>query len=318
VNYPTQYRLITVSNIDLSDNRYTLNPLPATGSVEALRADISTYGLLHPPLLLEQNDNKFIVLSGRKRVQIAAENSNISITALVIDQCNSDQQQLIFSTLLKHQLIGAPLSIIEQAVFFKKAMACLPKKNVLEFLPLMGYKSKPYIPDELICLLELAPAARQGLHSGAISLRTGKKLLLFPLADQQKLAGLINELQLGGSKQQKLVEQTFELSKRQRISAEKILNNWLKEKKDKQHNGPQKAASLLKWLQLQCSPRSAAAEDDFAKYRRQLHLPAGVRLDHTLSFEDAQVTLSINFRSKEQLAKQWLQLRTLLQDMSKS
>ena len=279
--------------------------------MEALRDDIGTYGILHPPLLLEHNDNEFTVLSGRKRVQIAAENRNISITALVIEHTVHDQQ-LIYSTLLQHQLIGAPLSIIEQAVFFQKAMPCLPKKSIVEFLPLMGYKPKPHIPDELISFLELAPAARLGLHKGTISPRTGKKLLLFPLADQQKLAELINELQLGGSKQQKLVDQVLELTKRLRLSVDELLNSRQEEEQDRQLNGPQKTASLLKWLQQKCSPKSVAAEADFTKFCQQLQLPPGVKLGHTLSFEDKQVTLSLEFASRKHLEKIWPQIKALL------
>lgn len=313
MNTPTQYRRVTVSEIDLSDNRYTLHPFPAIEPDERLRTNICTFGILHPPLLLEQNNNSFIVLSGRKRIQIAAEYRNSPITALVIDRSHIDQQQVIFSTLLQHQLIGSSLSIIEQAIFFNKAQACLPAEDLLQFLPMMGYKTKSHIPGELVSLLELDPTVQLGLHRGVLSPRAGKKLLLFASADQQVLAELINELKLGGSKQQKLIDFVLELTKRLQISAGDLLNNWQEKEKDKQHNGPQKAVSLLSWLQRKCSPRSVAEEENFTRFCQQLQLPPGVRLEHTPSFEDEQVTLKVDFSSREQLKRKWSQIKSMLQ-----
>ena len=276
---------------------------------------VRAFGFLHPPLLLELDDDRFIVLSGRKRIQVAAEESDTIITALVIKRKYVDQHQLIFSTLLQHQLIGSSLSIIEQAIFFKKAMACQPAESVITLLPILGYREKSHIPAELISLLDLDPTAKLELHRGVLSQRAGKKLLLFSSADQKVLAELISALQLGGSKQQKLIEFVLELTKRLQISADELLNSWGEKEKDKQYNGPQKAASLLSWLQRKCSPRSVAEEENFTKFCQQLQLPPGVRLSHTLSFEDEHVTLIVDFESRKELKKKWPQIKsTLRQD----
>lgn len=316
MNTPAQYRQVKIEDIDLSDTRYALNPFPPARPDTQLSKSIGTVGILHPPLLLELDTNNYIVLSGRKRIQAAAKEVGSPITANVINCRYVDQPQVILSTLLQHKLIGSPLGIIEQATFFQKAMACLPTEEIIRFLPIMGYKEKSHIPRELISLLDLNPTAQLGLHRGILSQRAGKKLLLFPSEDQRVLAELINELQLGGSKQQKLIDLVLELTKRSQISTDELLKSWQEREKDKQHNGPQKAASLLSWLQRKCSPRSVAEEDNFKKFSRQLELPAGVRISHTLSFEDERVTLSVEFSSKKVLEKQWPQIRSLLMDLA--
>ncbi len=312
MNTPAQYRQVLVEDIDLSDTRYALNPFPPARPNTQLSESIDTFGILHPPLLLELDTNNYIVLSGRKRIQVVAEEVDSFITAIVINRSYINQPRVILSTLLQHQLIGSHLGIIEQAIFFKKAMACLPTEEVIRFLPIMGYKAKPHIPRELISLLNLNSTAQFGLHKGVLSLRAGKKLLQFPFEDQRVLAELINELQLGGSKQQKLIDLVLELTKRSQISTDELLNRWQEKEKDKQHNGPQKAASLLSWLQRKCCPRSVAEEDNFKKFSRRLELPAGVRISHTLSFEDERVTLSLEFSSRRILEKQWPRIRSLL------
>jgi len=304
-----------MEDIDLSDTRYTLNPFPPAQPDTLLSESIDTFGILHLPLLLELVTNNYIVLSGRKRIQIVAKEVGSSITATVINKKYINQPRDILSTLLQHQLIGSPLGIIEQAIFFKKAMACLPIEEVTCFLPMMGYKEKIHIPRDLISMLELHPTAQLGLHKGVLSQRAGKKLLLFPSEDQRVLVELINDFQLGGSKQQKLINLVLELTKRLQISADELLKSWQEREKNKQHNGPQKAASLLSWLQRKCSPRSVAEEDIFRKFSRKLELPAGVRISHTLSFEDERVILEVEFRSKQNLEKQWPQIRSVLMNL---
>ncbi|MCI5120012.1 MAG: hypothetical protein D3908_02235, partial [Candidatus Electrothrix sp. AUS4] len=127
-----------------------------------------------------------------------------------------------------------------------------------------------------------------------------------------QLAQLIEQFQLGGSKQQNLIDRLFQLTKREQTSVEALINQWKEKEKDKQLNGPQQVSSLLRWLDQQCQPRLAQTEEEFKKFSSQLQLPAGVRIDHALSFEEEQVTLSMDFSSKEELARIWPKIEALL------
>jgi len=311
LNTLAQYRLVMIKDIDLSDTSYSLNPFPPVQPDTELSTNIKTFGILHPPLLLELNTDHYIALSGRKRLQVVAEETS-PITAIVINSSFTRQPKVILSTLLQHRMIGSPLGIIEQAVFFKKAMDCLTMEEIICFLPILGYKPKPHIPRQLVSLLELEPTAQLALHKNTLSLRAAKKLLLFPADDQRVLAQLINKLQLGGSKQQKLIDLVFDLTKRSRISTEELLDRWGEKEKDKHHNGPQKAASLLSWLHHKCNPRSVAEEENFRKFCQRLDPPPGIQLSHTLSFENDRVALNVEFSSQKILEKQWPKIRQFL------
>jgi hypothetical protein len=308
-----QYRQVRVGDIDLADTSYALHPFPLESDSELLRS-ITTLGMLHPPLLLECSENKFIVLSGRRSlqaVQAVGENDIFFITALIVQYSRSDP--MFFATLLRHRLMGYSLSVIEQAVFLQKAMESLATEEVVHLLPMLGLQEKPHIPGQFIALLELDDAVQLGLHKGIIARRSGKKFARFSLADQKTLAEIINEYQVGGSKQQKLIDQVFQLTKRQRISVEELLGRWRELAKDKQQNGPQRITSLLSWLERECQPRCTQAEEDFRKFCRQLKLPAGVQVDHSPAFEEELVTLSMDFSSREELVVVWPQIQALLQ-----
>ncbi|RWX44906.1 hypothetical protein H206_01241 [Candidatus Electrothrix aarhusensis] len=315
------YRQVRLQDINLADRKYALNPFDPE---KVLPQSISNFGILHPPLLLEKQDHTFIILSGRRRIEASLQtyNSNecqkdkedFHLTALIIslNEEKPENQLYLFTALLQHQLLGKSLTVIEQAVFLQKAKMVLKEQEVLALLPMLGLKAKPHIPGELISLLDLESTVQLGLHRGIISQRSGKKLSRFSLADQKHLAEVIDNYQLGGSKQQKLIERFFQLTQREQVSVEVLLDRWRDREKDKQLNGPQRTNSLLGWLDRECQPRLTQAEEEFRKFCSQLQLPAGVRLEYSLSFEEEQVTLNMDFSSKEELARIWPQLKALL------
>ncbi|MCI5222752.1 MAG: hypothetical protein D3924_08805, partial [Candidatus Electrothrix sp. AR4] len=232
-NTAALYRQVRIKDIDLTDTSYALHPFPLEPDSELLRS-VTRLGMLHPPLLLEDSGSKFIVLSGRRRLQVvqslAEQNNFSSITALIVPYSSNDLH--VFSMLLQHRQIGGKLSIIEQAVFLQKAMEVLKLQEVLDLLPMLGLKAKPHIPEQLIALLELDASVQLGLHRGVISQRSGNKLARFSVADQKKLTEIIDLYQLTGSKQQKLIDQFFQLTKRQRVPAKELFEGWCTREKD--------------------------------------------------------------------------------------
>ena len=317
------YSQLRLQDINLDDRHYSLNPFSQPPE-EILLQSIRNFGILQPPLLLEKQDQTFIIVSGRRRIEAylqiykvqecprVREGCHLAALILSLSGDKPENQFYLFTSLLQHQLLGKSLTVIEQAVFFQKAMLVLEEQEILALLPMLGLKAKPHIPGELISLLDLEPAVQLGLHRGIISQRSGKKLSRFSLADQKQLAEVINTYQLGGSKQQKLIDRFFQLTQREQISVEVLLGHWQDKEKDKQLNGPQRTSSLLRWLDRECQPRLTQAEEAFRKFCCQLQLPAGVRLEHSLSFEEEQVTLNMDFGSKEELAGIWPQLEALL------
>ncbi|MDU9047401.1 MAG: hypothetical protein Q3M30_01025 [Candidatus Electrothrix sp. Rat3] len=320
------YSQVRLQDINLVDRTYILNPFIQEPD-QGLLQSISSFGILHPPLLLQKQDSTYIILSGRRRIEVHLQVSNKAlgcqqeqkgneyITALTLPFVNKEEEanrRCLFTTLLQHQLLGKSLTMIEQAVFFQKASQFLNEQEILTLLPMLGLKAKPHIPGELISLLDLEPAVQLGLHNGVISQRSGKKLSRLAPADQKQLAEVIGEYQIGGSKQQNLIERFFQLTQREQVSVEVLLARWQDKEKDKQLNGPQRISSLLRWLDRECQPRLTQAEEAFRKFCNQLQLPAGVRLEHSLSFEEEQVTLSMDFSRKEELAEIWPQLEALL------
>lgn len=203
----------------------------------------------------------------------------------------------MFQLLLTHALIGSQLSIIEQSFFFQKASKILPEEQTLALMPLLGIQANRYKLEELQAYLLLEEATVHALHSGKIQPKTGIKLRNLPGEDQETLVEIICYFQLGGSKQQKLIDLANTLSRRKKCSITSVLGDIM----HADANRPQRAAKLLRDLEEQCNPISRQAEKQFQQFANTLHMPENFTLQHTPFFEDDQLTLSIVLDNKDGL-----------------
>lgn len=309
------YRPLAASAIDLEDRTYFLSPgedQPSRQLVSSIRA----YGILAPPLVLGQEEGMHIVIAGWKRLKTAITLLNWEqVPCFVVPPGCANQD--IYALILEQSLLGSPLSPAQQSTFLAKLCGCCDGEVTLQLLARMGYKPTSHQLDDLLALQELAKAALLALHHGTLNLVSAKKLLAHSLADQEALVMLISRLQLGCSKQLKLIELGTELLCREGGSMTEILAPFLASlETSRQNNIPQQAAALLSWLHEQCFPRSSRAKNEFDKKVAQLNLPAALNIEHTPSFEDDSVTLTLKFQDWQSLQEALPGVRQVLEEQS--
>ncbi len=297
-----QYKQVSLQDIDVSENNYLITPFPE------LKTNQTDFSLLHPPLLLAEG-KQFRLLSGKAFLPPFVQDDATLIYALVINKNKTVEQQQIFKMLLDYKLLHSPPSIIEQAIYFQKVIPLLSQEEIAKQLSLLGYKKNHTIAGDLTTLLQLNVSVQRALHEGTLAPRVARMLFQFKDKDQKEIAVLIDTFHLGASKQQKLVENLLQLTKRSGTPCRELIKQWQKTQKDTQGNGPQQAASLLQWLDECCHPRARKAEEEFLAFCRQLNLPETMHIHHTKSFEDEQLTLCIHFSSKRQMVQQLEKLR---------
>ncbi len=302
-----RYRQLDVQCIELADNSYNLAPFASAQCSGSSAAD-SLDPLLHPPLVLERN-NRIIPVAGLQFIEAAVKSGQEQLTGLVIDGDRIEGEEDIFILLLRYRSLHAPLTLMEQAVCLNRLRQFLSPDQLTDLLPLLGYRKKKHLLDELEALNGLHSEVQQDIHQGLIGLRAAARIGKLPPAGQEDVALLIREFQMGGSKQQQLIQRINELTRRHECGCRELLDQWRELDRDNRLNGPQRAASLLNWLDERCSPQYRAAEKEFAQFTKQLHLPGNVRLEHEPSFESDRVTLCIDFKDREQLTGQWPLLR---------
>jgi ParB family chromosome partitioning protein len=201
-----------------------------------------------------------------------------------------------------------------QAHLLLQAQQVLTEEQLLSLLPLMGYKPQRHKLKELTALLLLDPSAVLALHQGILSPKSGKLLSRLILQDQRTLVELIELYRPGGSKQQKLVEMVTELSLRDNKPVGDMLREWLPPHQEAAHaNMPQWFQALLQTLDERIRPNKAEAEKTFKRFVQELQPPAGMTVEHSLSFEDESLEVHLRFTDSANLREQWGRLKALMQ-----
>ncbi len=294
---------------DLSHHKYSLRPSSDTEISRSLHDSIKKFGIITPPLLQYVEDG-YIIVSGRRRIKTARllKLPDIPCSILPADIPLKEKSEY----LLVHSRTGAELSVIERAVFFAKVVEELTLAEKISLLPYLGLKPQTYHIIEMRKYLALEEIAINGLHEGWIRPKTGLKLLqLQDRCDREAVVHLIKSFQFGGSKQQKLVNNAIELVRRTRQPFATLIKKWQHGCNDGA-NKPQQGAALLQMLKEKCSPRLAAAQDQFRQFQQGLQLPKNVTLKHTESFEDDTINLSISFEDNDKLLNTWKDIEKIL------
>lgn len=185
------------------------------------------------------------------------------------------------------------------------------EKQLLSLLQQMGHKNSWHTFKEITSLLSLAEEAITAVHDGIISEKTGKKLLKLHKGEQRTLVSLIKKYRYGGSKQQKLVDQTIELSRRHCCSVTDIVNKWQERDVTDKNNIPQQGAGLLSYLQEMYTPNLLQAEEMFRQFIREMKLPKQMTVEHSPAFEQDSFTLKIVFSNKNQISEKLPQITSL-------
>jgi hypothetical protein len=205
-------------------------------------------------------------------------------------------EQNVYQLIVEETLCGGHLSLIEQAKLFADFLAFAQTDEALPLLARLGHKPQKHVLDELVSLLTLSAATLIAVHRNIIPLSSVRKIRRLSPPDQDVLVQIISSLNLGGSKQHKLIDYCTELAVRTKIPLKDLLGEFITvDAPDNHENIPQKAAALLLWLHKQCFPKSTEAEDEFKKSVARLRLPDHIRLEHSPAFEDDRVTLAVNF-----------------------
>jgi ParB family chromosome partitioning protein len=214
--------------------------------------------------------------------------------------------------ILHGQAMSSQPSPIVQAHLLRQASRQMNRADLLSLLPLMGYKPHHHMVEELVTLLDLAPAAVHAMHQGILAPRTGKLLQLLSPKDQKSLVSLIETYRPGGSKQFKLVEMVVELHLRHSKPVDELLA-WWDQTERKQDNPPQRLQELLQGLAALVWPERTNMEQRFQCCTDAMLLPDGVTVAPSAFFEDDSVELRLRFADSDALRRKWEKIRPLLQ-----
>ncbi|OKY74156.1 MAG: hypothetical protein BM485_15225 [Desulfobulbaceae bacterium DB1] len=305
---------ITLRHIDFADDTYALLPPYCTEEIPSSLVDsIKRYGILHPPIVKEKSAASFVIVAGRKRLRIAMEQcAGVTCDCIKLTEKTSEAETL--GLCLEERLLGKPLSPVERATFFLKALQWLDEKQLAEnHLPLMQLSPSVYLIQRDLKLLELEEPLVIAVHEQHLEEKVAFELSKLSFSDRMALFEMINNLRLSVGNQKKLVVTSRELSARKSITICELLSGTEVAAiiNHPEANVPQKTANLMKWLSSQRFPRFSEAEKNFHQFTAGLALPTEARLEHSLSFEKNELLLTLSCADRPHFTQIWERIKDL-------
>jgi hypothetical protein len=296
-----QYRSISLDNISPS-TKWNLHPWALKNCPELLLESLKEIGVIFPPLILETEDHFYQVVSGYRRIEFTKKHTSIPHIDCRVVQ-SGIAPHLLFNIILKDQTSSNSLTLAEKAMFLLRASEFFPKDKLASmFFNDLGIKRKQSFVDDLLTLLGQKQAFIEQVDSGLIEEQMLTELLRLKESDRGALLSLFNQLNLGTSKQKRMLSLLRDAAYKSGSTLHQYLDNEDIQSilADINLNIPQKISHLDRFLQLQIFPQILAAENDFAAEVKKINLNQNQQITHTQAFEKDTVTLATEFQSLDE------------------
>ncbi len=287
---------IRLNRINLRDERFRISYFP---DLEALAGSIIARGLLSPPLVRSDGE-RFVLVSGWKRV-LACRRAGVSkITAFVTD--DRDDLKLCLDAVEENR-IHRPLSLAEKAEILDRLEAFGLSQNVLirDIMPPLALPATRSHLRNLRKLVRAGRDVRRYVHEKSVAFPVLESLLKFGEADRTRLLPVLYPL--GQNKQRELLDDLWGVCRRDRLPVRSVLSRGgiggtLRSPSLTPLDRAERARRLLRKLRY---PALSARQEAFEAALRKMPAPRGIAIQSSPHFEDESVSVSFRFRNSAEL-----------------
>jgi ParB-like chromosome segregation protein Spo0J len=271
---------------------------------------IREVGMLNPPLIMANQEGRWEVVSGYRRIMAARDLGWEKV--LCRDLSGSNLSSLECLKLNLHENLPTRLfNEVEKGMILKRLSRHASVDELLHtYMPLLGLPSHEPTVQAYLLIDDVEEPVKRSLAEGAISLHA--VMLLLGMAPAARLAvwKCITDLRLNTNYQKRLIEYAVDISEMEDKAADRILTEGPVTAifQDQKLNNPQKAKALLDHLHSRRNPRLAKSERVFRQNVSTLDLPDGVRITYPPYFEDPSFTLEVSFRDGVALREKMIRL----------
>ena len=292
------YEYLNMEEINFTDDRFRISYFQP---VRALAESILRAGVMQP-VVVAIRDGKYVLVCGWKRALAGREIGLKKIPALVYDEKND---QKVYLTALDENLSSRSLSLVEKAECLTKikSFGLSDETLVRKYCSKLSVPAKPAFLDIFLKIAGLDEDMKRFISEQDISLQVVQLLLEFNSKIWSDLMPYLESL--GQNKQKQLLENLYEISRRENIPPELILKSKeiLPILNNKNLSVLQKADQIRLALQKQRYPQYYSWKDLFESYIRRMSMPGDIHIDPSPFFEDDQITLKFRFGNRKEYEK---------------
>jgi ParB-like chromosome segregation protein Spo0J len=274
--------------------------------LHALIHSISKVGLIHSPVVTYR-ESEAIIVTGWKRV-LACQSLAISSIPCFILESQDDLEA--FELSLEENLAFRSFSLLEKAQILSRLIQLgVPKDAVVK-----DHLSRLQIPqtlnhlDTYLRIAALDPETKDVIHSKNMPFPVVELLTDYSEEERQVLLPFLNPL--GQNKQRELLQNLMEITKRDRISVQKIFagEEARKTRADKNLSPLQKAEEMRSQIQRKRYPTLSIWRDTFKSEKKELEWPDDIKIEPSSFFEGQEFTVQFSFKNLEEYRKKLTKL----------
>jgi ParB family chromosome partitioning protein len=291
------FKTIDLDRVDITDTTYRIStPTP----VDGLMASIQEVGLLTPPLLRASGSDRFIIISGFKRISACRELGLDTIDVRIAGEGLSDLDCCRMA--IADNANNRALNAVEQSAAVLKLSTFFDDDRTLS---LEARKAGLYVNPELVKKLKKLTTVHAELMapiaSGTLPLTIALELGSLDRDSALAFLNLFETLKPTLNHQKEMLTLTREISLAGKIPAFQLIRDVTADMMmDESLDRPQKIEKIRNNLQRLRYPEIMRFEKQFQDRLLRLNLPECIRLVPPANFEGTRFTLSLTFHDISQ------------------
>jgi ParB/RepB/Spo0J family partition protein len=288
-------KVISVSEIDTRDDTCRLSlrtdPDPLVTSIRAV-------GLINPPILRQQDEFKYQIVCGFRRVMACKALGWPEIKARILKGSPSELDTLKLAILDNRS--HRKLNVVEQARGIQKLSLHLPSRNRLRMLSsLLGFPQNQKVFKKIDALSRLPEVIQAGVIDEIVSFEAAVDLSGLSHEEALSFFELFRVLKLSQNKQREVITLVQEIAIRENLKPVEVLQS--KEVRailDRAElNRNEKSAKVRACLKRRRFPTLAKTEERYSKELKALKLNEHIHMTAPTFFEGGTHTLRMTFKS---------------------
>lgn len=293
---------INLSSLNVADDSYRITFAP---KIDALKQSIKAVGIIQPINVRHTPEGTYQIVTGYKRALALQELERQSIPAMVHEPNDlSPTQAFLWS--LHDNAMTRPLNLIEKSIAItklKQFYSVSEEDIAKQFLPIMGEEPSFRILHQLLALDSLTEPMKNHIVISDLALSAASRIAEFTPSTQQSLLGVLSHIRPSTSKLNELLALLREISARDGLSVEEILNRYqlLQVVANPSASSTDKVAALRQTLKGIRLPQLSERQRHLAQLIQGLELPETAKILADPYFENRNMKLECQFSQPEEL-----------------
>ncbi|MBW2111438.1 MAG: ParB N-terminal domain-containing protein [Deltaproteobacteria bacterium] len=261
-------------------------------------------GLLNPPLLTRDENGRFTIVAGYRRIKALKQMKVDTATCRIIPVDEIPPAECLLMNLYDN-LAVRELNPVEKGM----ALTCLncwfsTEEIVGQYMALLGLPpNRATLSSYLRFEEKMEIQAKEAVALGRLSFRNAMLLADLDPVSRSALVDLMSNLKFTISQQAHIIDYVTDLALIEGETIPEVLSDSRVRAivGDSLMNKPQKGRRLISYLRRRRMPRLSKAEKDFRKVVADLNLDKMVRIEHSPFFESPFYRLEVLFRDGQSL-----------------